>query len=183
MRSHPILVFALIISAFALNACGFRPLYAEGEDGLGLDDRLAAVEVDEIPGPQGREFKVALDSQMYPAGRPADVRTQYLLHVRLKADREGLAIQPDASITRYDYRLIGRYRLVGVETGEVVHQGIATAETAYNVVESQFATLSARRDAEARAIRSLSEEIRMRIALFLKAGAAPEGTEPLAGKG
>lgn len=179
MRPNFLLAFGLMISALALSGCGFRPLYAQAEDGTGLGDRLAAVEIGEIPGPQGREFRVALNSQMYPAGRPASAVTRYVLNVRLKVDREGLAIQPDASITRYDYNLTGRYRLVDMETGKVAHRGIATAKTAYNVVDSQFATLSARRDAEDRAIRSLSEEIRMRIALFLKAGAAPVGAEPL----
>jgi len=182
MRSNILMASGLLASALLLSACGFHPLYAEDEDGLGLDDRLATVEVTDIQGRYGQEFKLALDSQMYPSGRPASARTQYLLHVRLKADREGLAIQPDASITRYDYNITGRYRLEEVGSGKLVHQGIATAKTAYNVVESQFATLTARQDAEARAIRSLSEEIRMRIALFLKAGAAPEGTEPLVKK-
>lgn len=182
MRPNSVFACGALLSALLLGACGFRPLYGHTEDGTGLGDRLAAVEVEEIEGPNDRAFRAALDTQMYPAGRPAGVETQYTLHVRLRAKREGLAIQPDASITRYDYNLTGRYRLINVSSGEVVHQGIATARTAWNVVDSQFATLTARQDAEARAIRSLSEEIRMRVALFLATGAAPEGTEPLVKK-
>ncbi|MFW6027706.1 MAG: hypothetical protein ACOC91_02750 [bacterium] len=178
MRPNPVLACGVLISALMLSACGFRPLYGQTDDGGGLGDRLAAVEVEEVRGPNDREFKTALDMQMYPAGRPADAQTQYLLQVQLKADRVGLAIQPDASITRYDYNLAGQYRLLDVSSGKAVHQGVATAKTAWNVVDSQFATLAARRDAEDRAIRSLSEEIRMRVALFLATGAAPEGTEP-----
>ncbi|MFP3942767.1 MAG: LPS assembly lipoprotein LptE [Alphaproteobacteria bacterium] len=178
MRPNSVLVFGALMSAMMLSACGFRPLYGETEDRKGLGDRLATVEVEEVKGPNDREFETALNTQMYPSGRPADVETRYMLQVRLKADREGLAIQPDASITRYDYHLVGRYRLLDVSTGKAVHDGVATARTAWNVVDSQFATLAARRDAEDRAIRTLSEEIRMRIALFLATGAAPEGTEP-----
>ncbi len=182
MRPHPVLACGALVSALMLSACGFRPLYGHTPEGTGLGDRLASVELGEIEGPNDREFGSALGSQMYPSGRPADVPTRYTLQVRLRAHREGLAIQPDASITRYDYKLTGRYRLTDMTTGKIVHQGIATARTAWNVVDSQFATLTARRDAEGRAIHTLSEEIRMRIALFLATGAAPQETEPLVTK-
>lgn len=182
MRSCSLTACGVLVAALALSACGFRPLYGQAQDESGLGDRLAMVDVDEVHGSHDRAFKVALKSELYPAGRPAHAETRYILQVRLKGNREGVAIQPDASITRYDYNLTGRYRLVEVASGKIVHQGIATATTAWNVVESQFATLTARKAAEERAIRSLSEEIRLRIALFLRTGVAPKGREPLVKK-
>lgn len=166
MRAFAVLVFGF--GALALTACGFRPLYGTGPGGMTAEHMFAAVELDEIGGRLGPVVYHELQDQLHPAGRAADVATRYRLAVKLKEKREGRAIEPDASITRFDYRLSGHYRLIEIDGNKVVHTGAVSSSTAYNVVESQFATLSAREDAELRAARGVSEEIRLRLAIFLR---------------
>lgn len=164
-------VLVLCFGALALSGCGFRPLYGAGPGGVAAEHMFAAVELDEIGGRLGPMVYHELQDQLHPTGRAADVPARYRLAVKLKEKREGRAIEPDASITRFDYRLSGSYQLVKIDGGKVVHAGAVSSSTAYNVVESQFATLSARQDAEQRAARGVSEEIRLRVAIFLRGAA------------
>lgn len=53
-----------------------------------------------------------------------------------------------------------------IRTGNTVHEGQSRSIASYNVVDSQFATLSAQRDAEERAAVELSEDIKLRLAIF-----------------
>jgi LPS-assembly lipoprotein len=58
------------------------------------------------------------------------------------------------------------YRLVDLSSNEVVLKGNTEATSAYNVVESEYATLVARRDAEKRAAKMLSDDLSLRLALY-----------------
>jgi len=166
-----VLGLALLVSA-GLAGCGFTPLYAGG--GVGGNPRtsaeLGAIEIEELEGRIGFDVREGLLDRLAPHGTTASPR--YLLSVKLKESREGLAIQKDTSITRFNYELRGKFRLVDIaDPAKVLYEGDARAIAAYNVVDNQFATLTARRDAEERAAGELAEDIRIQLALFFdKAG-------------
>ncbi len=148
-----------------LGGCGFTPLYGAREGGARTDTELSQIRVLEIDnGRTGHDVYNALIDHLSPYGEPAE--PDYQLRVRLSEDREGVAIERDASITRYNFRLDANFRLVDVRSGNVIYEGRSRSIAAYNVVESQFATLSARRDAEERAATELSEDIKLRLAIF-----------------
>jgi len=94
---------------------------------------------------------------------PQEGAARYRLIVTLSENREGLALRRDASVTRYNYVLRATFELRDAATDVVVDKGDARAIAAYNVVDSQFATLSAEQDAETRAARELAEQIRLRL--------------------
>ena len=52
--------------------------------------------------------------------------------------------------------------------GKMVLNGNSRAFSAYNVVDSEFATVTARRDAEFRAARNIAEDMKLQLALFFK---------------
>jgi LPS-assembly lipoprotein len=150
--------FALAsLAAVALSACGFRPLYATDTTVGGMSQYYAQVFVE--PSNQ-------LMDTLTPAGTPQSAA--YRLSIKLEAAKEGLAIQEDTRITRYNYNLIAKYELKDAVTGEVLDKGTTRAIAAYNVVESQFATLSAERDAQERAAREVGEDIRIRLGLYFE---------------
>jgi len=151
--------------AGALSACGFQPLYGEHGDGARTDAELGRIEVVAIEsGRTGHDVYNALIDRLSPSGAPAN--PDYQLQVNLRERREGVAIERDASITRYNYRLLARYSLVDKRSGNIVHEGESRSIASYNVVDSQFATLMAQRDAEERAATELSEDIKLRLAIF-----------------
>ena len=151
--------------AVTLAACGFQPLYGERSDGVRTDAELANIQVTPIDdGRTGFDVYNALIDRLSPNGEPSS--PDYELRINLRERREGVAIERDASITRYNYQLLARYSLVDIRSGNVVHEGRSRSIASYNVVDSQFATLMARRDAEERAATELSEDIKLRLAIF-----------------
>ena len=154
-----------LMLATALGACGFQPLYGEQPGGVRTNAELAQIEVLEIDqGRPGQDVYNGLIDRLSPNGEPID--PDYQLRVNLRETREGVAIERDASITRYNYLLSARYSLVDNRSGNVVHEGQSRSIASYNVVDSQFATLIAQRDAEERAATELSEDIKLRLAIF-----------------
>jgi len=157
--------FAVASIALVLSGCGFTPLYGVREGGTATHAELGQIQVLEIDlGRTGHDVYNGLIDQLSPNGEPAS--PDYQLRVRLTEDSEGIAIERDASITRYNYKLEARFRLVDVRSGNVIYEGRSRSIAAYNVVESQFSTLIAQRDAEERAATELSEDIKLRLAIF-----------------
>ncbi len=152
--------------AASLSACGFAPLYGVHEGTASrTENELAQIQVLPVRDDRlGYDVYNALFERLSPNGEP--VTPDYTLRVRLREDREGVAIERDASITRYNYRLNAHYTLMDVRSGNAIHEGDSRSIAAYNVVDNQFATLSAQRDAEERAAVELSEDIRLRLGIF-----------------
>lgn len=159
----------LAASAVLLGACGFQPLYGSG---AATAPALKAVRVAEIPGRAGFALRNSLIRELRIDGEePA----RHELRIRLEESAEGLAIQRDDTITRYNYRLAARYQLVSIADESVLTEGQAVGIAAYNVVDSQFATLIARRDVETRAARDIATDIRLRLSMFFAGGEATKG--------
>ena len=159
---------AVLAAALALSlaGCGFRPLYAVGTTPEGMSTYFNQVFVEPIPGRQGVHLRNQLLDAMTPGGTPTN--SAYRLAVELKDQKEGLAIQEDTQITRYNYTLIAKYELRDSVTNKVLDKGSSRAIAAYNVVDSQFATQTAERDAQERAAREVGEDIRLRLGLYFE---------------
>ena len=148
-----------------LTACGFHPLYG-GPTGQIRRLELSQVEVTPIESRVGVELRNALIERLTPDGEPA--YPQYRLDITMRETREGVAIQADASITRYNYQLLGHYELFDLGSGKIVYNGDARSVSAYNVAASPYATLSAERDVAERTATDLSDQIELALALFFE---------------
>jgi LPS-assembly lipoprotein len=152
--------------ALALSGCGFRPLYATGTTPDGMSTYFEQVFVEPIPGRQGVHLRNQLLDALTPQGTPGNAA--YRLGIKLDAVKEGLAIQENTQITRYNYALSAKYELRDAVSGEILDKGTARAVAAYNVVDSQFGTQSAERDAQERAAREVGEDVRLRLGLYFE---------------
>jgi LPS-assembly lipoprotein len=101
-----------------------------------------------------------------PQGTPSN--SAYRLSIKPVDVKEGLAIKENTQITRYNYSLTAKYELRDAVSNEVLDQGTTRAIAAYNVVDSQFATQSAERDAIDRATREVGEDIHLRLGLYFE---------------
>ncbi len=155
--------FALL-AALGLAGCGFRPLYGETASSAAVTAELQSVAVDPIRSQAGVELRNHLIDRLTPAGQPNSAR--YRLTIGLREVREGGAVRLDASVTRYNYRLTANYKLTDTETGETIFSGSSFSIVPYDVVDSQFATIYSRIDAESRAAEAVSEDIKLRLALY-----------------
>lgn len=154
---------SILFSLLILSGCGFKPIYATPQGASAPVNKEIAIGVVSAPEEVHLFVVDALRERIVPLVGAAP---KYELAVVATEDAQRLAVQIDATVTRYNYRLSGRYRLVELATGEV-YAGKAQAVTSYNIVSSQYSTLFAERTAREKAARLLAEEIERDIILRL----------------
>jgi LPS-assembly lipoprotein len=141
-----------IITALLLSSCGFRPLYATADGGGTGLTQMALVSVD-APEAIGDVVNRAFERRI----RGGD-DARYELSVKASEQAERLAVQIDASVTRYNYRLVGDYTLVERSSGKR-YTGSVVSIASFNIVNSQYSTLYAEEQAKEKAAAQLVEDI------------------------
>ena len=153
-----------MIAAFTVcSACGFQPLHAPS--GGAIPSVLAKIDVAPIPNRLGQVVRNHLLDRLTPRGSPNAAK--YRIVVSLRLTKEALAIARDDSATRFNVSLEAAYDLLLISTGDSILRGEVRSVAAYNVVSSDYANVVAERDAELRAAREISEEVKTRLAVFL----------------
>lgn len=168
---------ALFIAATALSACGFRPLhgqYSEG-DNPGSSANLAAVYIKPIPDRSGQIMRTAMERRFSPTGQR---EARYILSVNLTESIAKLAVEQNAFATRANLTLTASYVLERAEDYYQFPAGKTIAVSSYNILASNYATLTAEQNARERAVETLANDLRTRIAILLSAPAS----DPAGGK-
>ncbi len=147
-----------------LTGCGFQPLYAERE-GRSAAEELAAVRIEPLADRSGQLLYNALRDGLNPLGRPAS--PEYLLRVSLEESSEEVALRTDETATRVNVTHRASFALFPIDGKEPVFRGVTRTITAFNVLDSPYATLTSSESARRRALHDIAREIRSRIAVFL----------------
>ncbi len=143
-----------------LTGCGFEPLY--GKSAKGDARLLKLVQIERIEDRTGQKMRTMLRQKFGQRAAPAKPR--WSLSVSLSESLRGLAVQRDATTTRRELAVTTRFSLteLGVKNPRIF-RGNAISINSFNELLSEYATLSAENDARDRALRILSEEIRVRV--------------------
>lgn len=154
----------ICIAAVLLSSCGFRPLYKIG--GRSDEAALATIEISGIKDVIGQQLRNRLIKKFSPRGRSK--QTHYTLTVTVTESKAGLAIRKDETATRANLTISASFKLVALRgPRRRTFAGRTESINSYNVLTSNFATLSAERDARNRALITIAEEIRLRVASAL----------------
>ena len=94
------ILVALALAGFA-GGCGFHPLYGDSGTTAGTKDKLASIYVEPIPNRLGYETAQPADRPVQRL-RPRIARFLSGCASRSARNREGVALQNDATITRYN---------------------------------------------------------------------------------
>jgi LPS-assembly lipoprotein len=156
-------ISAIVFAASLLGGCGFHPLYADSGATAGTADKLARIYVEPIPDRLGYELRNELIDLFDSSGDPAE--DFYRLKVTLGTKSEGVAVQNNAAITRYNDTLSVAYELSD-KKGTLITKGVETGLSAYNVVASPYATLIAQQSADTNAAVDIAYRIRTDLAVF-----------------
>ena len=152
-------------SMLLLAGCGFEPLYGVNGGLTGPGQTLRTIYVEPIPERVGYELRNHLLDILDASGE--DAGTAYRLKLILREEPpQGVALQQDATITRYNYRLTAHYELFARDSAQPLKTGDVTTLTAYNVASSPYATVVAERDAGDRAANDIAERIRTELAVY-----------------
>jgi LPS-assembly lipoprotein len=156
--------FIVVLVASVLHGCGFRPLYGKSEINTGVTQSLSQVSVDLIEDRIGQKLRNFLLDRLNPNGEPTHPR--YALKVTTTSSRTDLGIERDETATRAILILNAEYLLLDNVTEEPLLQGSLQSTNSFNIVDSDFATLSAENDAQDRAAREISNDIKTRLGLY-----------------
>jgi len=150
-----------LLAAFGfLGGCGFQPLYGKSFDAYAPVE-FAAIKVKPIRNRIGQQLHNHLLSLLNPGGRPKKLR--YVLAATVFESISSLGVKKNTFATRANLTLRVNY----ISGGETVLSGNETIIVSYNILDSDFATLIAEKDARARAVRELALAIRTHLAAHL----------------
>ncbi len=159
----------LLLAPLALAACGFRPLYGEGEPAAAMTGRVVVAELDGGP---GFAFRERLTQRLGAPTAPT-----HRLETTLSLERTGVALTQENVTTRYNVTGVATWRLVPLAGGPPVVAGSARSVTGYSApadeASSAFASRAAERDAGERLAVTLADQIVERLALSAATWAAP----------
>ncbi|MEZ5714665.1 MAG: LPS assembly lipoprotein LptE [Paracoccaceae bacterium] len=149
-----------LLGALALTGCGFTPVYGPGGGGNRLMNRIA---VDEPVDGDSYLLVRALEERLGRADAAA-----YGLSLALDVKQERMAIAANNITTRFNVIGKATWALRDLGDGKVVLSGTADSFSGYSATGSTAATQTAERDAHARLMSILADQITAR----LMAGAA-----------
>ena len=86
--------------------------------------------------------------------------------MQLREQRQNLGIRRDETATRANLVISARLELI--ETGErkVMLREVMSSTASYNILDNQFATVIAEKDARERALVVLADDVTRRLGLF-----------------
>ncbi|MDQ2090457.1 LPS assembly lipoprotein LptE [Marimonas arenosa] len=144
-----------LMAVFGLVGCGFTPLHAPGEAASRLQGRIV---VDAPVDRNGYLLVRRMEERLGRSDAPA-----YGLSLAIDVKEERMAISADNITTRFN--VIGRatYALRDLEDGKVLMSGTADSFTGYSATGSTVATQAAERDAYARLMTILADQIVSRL--------------------
>lgn len=145
-----------ILAGMLLTGCGFSPVYRQ-DGSSSVREHLAQIEVAQIGGYHGLQLRNQLNEKTSPTG-VVDV-PQFRLSVVLESSTEAVLIQSDNTATRQNLRMNASFTLIDLSSGETVFKGNSVSVGSYNVVNTEFATISAEDNATERAVQEIGVEI------------------------
>ncbi|KAF0117995.1 MAG: hypothetical protein FD149_945 [Rhodospirillaceae bacterium] len=164
-----------VLALLLLEGCGFRPLYARRGD---VPAELKQIQIPSIGDRIGQILRNALMDRMTPHGTPE--APLYALSITLDTVDKEFSLRKDNTPSRINRTVKAKYHVqdLGRKGSPVVLSDTVQVIVRYNVLDVQYATVVAERDAEGRAARYLADEIVNRLAVhFLntptKAGKTP----------
>ena len=159
----------LVFCALFLSACGFRPLYGTSQsDSQAADQHLALIQVSQISDRVGQQLRNHLLSRLSPKGEPSD--PYYSLQISLTESVANLGVKKSAVVTRGNLTLTASYSLISLKGSaeEALASGSVISISSYDIPQAQYTALAAAKDARARAVRELADDLKIRLAVYFK---------------
>ena len=154
-----------MIALLVLAGCGFEPLHGARQRGPDGTSALRQIAIAPIPERLGQLLRIELTNRLTPKGPPQS--PAYVLNIKVRESIQNLGLRKDATATRANLIITADFTLTDTKTQEAVFTGDLRSINSYNILDADFATLTAESDARRRAAVDLATEIRSRLGLFL----------------
>ena len=157
--------FASLAILLLCTGCGFHPLYGDAGGGA-VEPRMRAIFVEPVSDLSVANTGYDLRNAMIDTLDSNNDAALYRLKMTFSETTQGIALQTNASITRYNDTLTVNYELTDATSGAVLTKGVETGLSGYNVVSSPYASLVAQQDADRRAVKDIAERIRIDLGVW-----------------
>ena len=145
--------------------CGLQPLYSHGSGNSShVVNQLSRIQISPIENRSGQILRNFLQDKLTPSGVPFS--PTYKLTISLKETRSDMGILRDSTSTFAKVKMGAKYQLINIETKNILDSGTVSSTTVFNIVSSEYANLSAQKDARRRTVRIISDLVKERLALF-----------------
>ncbi len=154
-----------LVLLLSLSAC-YRPLYGPknvGEAQNAAEARLNNISISPIDDRNGQVLRNFLIDRFYGEGRP--VKPSHDLRITLHTAEDKLGLQKDATTTRARLTVDATCNMYDISTAKLVWTGIIHSTVSYDILDQQYANLSAQENAYARALRDVADQITRRVLL------------------
>jgi len=160
-----------LAAAPGLSACsgGFQPLYGPTASGVGLQERLAQLDVAAIPGRVGQRIRNELIFQASGGGELAP--PTHRLEVSITESVVSTLVKPDGDALGQTYTLQANFKLIDIKTKKVVLTGTSYGRAGFERFQSIYSNVRARDDAENRAARTVADDLKTRVGIYLSSQA------------
>ena len=147
-------------------SAGFRPLYGSAAlGGAGASEKFQAVDFAPIPGRVGQRLRNELVYQSTGGGTP--LPPEYRLDIAINESVSSTLVRIDGNANGQVYNLDSSFKLIRLSDKKVVLTGKSYARAGFERVQSIFANVRARENAENRAAKTVGEELRTRLLGYL----------------
>lgn len=146
---------AFILSALAVAACGFTPVYGPGGVGQKLFGKVRAADP---RNPDEYFFSGFIEQRI---GRPTAPVYDLAYNVRVAVVPQ--AITSDEVTTRYALNGTASFTLTEIATSRVVTRGQVSSFTSYSATGTSIATMTAEQDAHERLAEMLADQVVTRL--------------------
>ncbi len=164
-------LLGVLVASSLLAGCGFSPMYGSGFNGLGANgSALAEVDIGLIPGRVGQVVRNELIFKL--RGGAEALPPRYRLEIALRESAQNLLVDLSGNSQGLMFGLDADFRLVSIDDNRVLITAKSVGRATYQKVESVYANVRGRRDAEDRAARAIADDIRTRMAAALVADKA-----------
>jgi LPS-assembly lipoprotein len=165
----------LVAAAPVLAACGdgggLRPLYGPTMSGAGLQDRLSQVDIAPIPGRVGQRIRNELVFHNTGGGPGSAAAPTHRLEVTIRESVQSTLVKIDGEALGQIYAIEANFRLISMKDKKVVLQGASHGRAAFERFQSIYSNVRAREDAENRVARTVSDDLKVRLATYLSGAA------------
>ena len=155
----------LLVLVTLLSGCGFRPLYLKGKQNPQPD--LTAIEIRPIVDRKGQILRNLLLDQLTPKGPSA--HPAYVLDVTVDFSLTSLGIRRNDRATRALMKVTATYSLHRKQDEAQLFSSTSQASSGYDILDSDFATLVAEKDALQHSLETIAQDIKLRLS-FLFSG-------------
>ena len=157
---------ALVGVLIVLSGCGFKPVYSD-RHGQNVKAEFSAIKIELIKDRIGQQLHNQLLDKVNPFGRPAS--PQYSLTVKLSESKRELAVKKSEIATRANLNFSATFNLTRLRPStKALLTGTSKVVSSYNILQSDYATSVAEKDARRRAVRELSADIANRLAAYFQ---------------